>query len=87
MLEDLLDLLKRQPADLRVEEDDQDPADTANSSVEAKRAARSHAFHHGEESGADDDVRAPAGASHEHCSDRPDLHGEEVDAHPGWLSC
>lgn len=83
MLENLLNLLKSQPADLRVEEDNQDPSDAADSGIEAKRAAGSHAFHHGEESGADDDVRAPAGASHEHCSDRPDLHWEEVHAHPG----
>lgn len=82
MLKHLLDLLKRQPADLGVEEDDQDPSDAADSRIEAERAARGHAFHHSKESGADDDVGTPAGASHEHCSDRPDLHGEEVDAHP-----
>lgn len=82
VLEDLLDLLERQTADLGVEEDDEDPADAADGGVEAKGARGRHALHHGQEGAADDDVGAPARARHEHGADRAHLHREEVGAHP-----
>lgn len=61
MLEDLSYFLKRQARHFRVEEVDQDPADTTDGGVEAKRAGRGHALHHGEEGRGDDDVGTPAG--------------------------
>lgn len=55
-LKNLLDLLKRQPRDLRVEENNQNPADAADGGVEAECSRRCHTLHHTQESRRDDDV-------------------------------
>lgn len=59
-LEDLSDCLKRHAFHLRVEENDGEPANKADATVEAKRSAWRHAFQHNEERRRDDNVRAPA---------------------------
>jgi len=50
MLEDFADRLERHPFDVRVEEDDEQPADEADPAVEAESSGGSDAFHHAEES-------------------------------------
>ena len=82
MLEDLLDFLKCQAGNFRVEEVDHNPADTADGGIEAKCAARGHPLHHAEEGGGDNDVAAPAGAGEPHGAHSSDLHREEICAHP-----
>ena len=62
VLEDLADFFKSQPGDFGVEENDEDPADEADGGIESKCAGRCESFHHGKESGGDDDVGSPAGA-------------------------
>lgn len=61
MLEDFSYFFQCQARDFRIEEINQDPADTTDGGVEAKGARRGHAFHHGEEGGRDYDVGTPAG--------------------------
>lgn len=46
MLEDLADRLERHALDVRVEEDDEQPADEADAAVEAEGSRRGDAFHH-----------------------------------------
>lgn len=60
MLEDFADRFQRHAFDIRVEEDDEQPAEEADTAVEAECSGRCDALHHGEESTADDDVGAPA---------------------------
>jgi hypothetical protein len=60
MLKDFADRLQRHALNIRVEEDDKQPAKEANTAVKAKCSRRCDALHHGEESAADDDVGAPA---------------------------
>jgi len=62
VLKDLADRLQRHALDIRVEEDDEQPAEEADTAVETKGSGRCDALHHGEESAADDDVGAPATA-------------------------
>lgn len=52
-------LLESQAGDLRVEEDDEHPTNTADSSIEAERSTGRQGLHHAEERGRDDNVGAP----------------------------
>ena len=61
MLEDFSYFFQCQARHFRIEEVNQDPADATDGGVEAKGAGWSHALHHGEEGGRDDDVGTPAG--------------------------
>jgi len=63
VLEDFADRLQRHALDIRVEEDDEQPAEEADAAVETECSGWCDALHHGEESAADDDVGAPATAS------------------------
>lgn len=49
MLEDLRNFLKIQARNFGVKQNDQNPADTTDSSIETKCTRRSHSFHHGQE--------------------------------------
>jgi hypothetical protein len=49
MLEDFTDRLQRHALDVRVEEDDEQPADEADAAVEAEGSGGGDAFHHAEE--------------------------------------
>jgi len=49
MFEDFTNRLKRHALDIRVEEDNEQPADEADSAVEAEGSGRGDAFHHAEE--------------------------------------
>ena len=60
VLEDLADRLQGHALNIRVEEDDEQPTEEADTAVEAECSGRGDALHHGEESAADDDVGAPA---------------------------
>lgn len=46
MLEDFADRLQRHALDIRVQEDDEEPADKADSTVEAEGSGGGDAFHH-----------------------------------------
>jgi len=63
VLEDFADCLQRHALDIRVEEDDKQPAQEADAAVKAECSGWCDTLHHGKESTADDDVGAPATAS------------------------
>lgn len=63
MPEDFADSFQRHALDIRVEEDDEQPAEEADTTVKAECSGWCDALHHGEESAADDDVGAPATAN------------------------
>ena len=63
MHEDFADSFQRHALDIRVEEDDEQPAEEADTTVKAECSGWCDALHHGEESAADDDVGAPATAN------------------------
>ena len=63
MLEDFTDRFQRHALNIRVEEDDKQPAEEADTAVKAESSGWCDTLHHGEESAADDDVGAPATVS------------------------
>jgi hypothetical protein len=58
--ENLSDSLEWHSLAFWVEEEDEQPAEEANSAVESKGTAWCQSFHHGQERGRDDDVGTPA---------------------------
>ena len=83
VLEDLADVLQRHALDLGEAEDDEQPADEADSGVEAECAGGSDALHHGQEGGRNDDISRPAGNGVQHGADCANLHGDQLSADPG----
>ena len=80
--EDLSDGLKRHTLAFRIAEHDEDPAEEADTTVETKGARGSHAFHHGEEGGRDDDVGRPASDRVEHSAESSYLQRDQLCANP-----
>jgi|SRR5690242_5260739 len=56
VLKDLANVLKGHSLDFREAEDDEEPTDKADTSVETEGAGRSNSLHHSEEGGCDDDI-------------------------------
>jgi hypothetical protein len=75
---DLADVLERHTPDLWKAEDDEHPAEEADSSVEAERARRSDALHHRQEGGCNDDIGGPACDGIQHGADRANLLKKEL---------
>jgi hypothetical protein len=62
VLEDFSDLLEGEAGDFRIEQEDQNPAETADGGVEAECSRWRKAFHHGQKRRRDNDVGTPARA-------------------------
>ena len=63
VLEHFADRLQRHTLNVRVKEDDEQPAEEADSTVETECSGWCDALHHREEGAADDDIGAPATAN------------------------
>jgi hypothetical protein len=70
---DLADVLKRHTPDLREAEDDEQPAEKADTGIEAERTRRRDTLHHSKEGRSDNNVRRPARDGVEHSSNGADL--------------
>ena len=78
VLEDLTDVLERHALDLREAEDDEEPANEADTGVKAEGAGGSDALHHGQEGGGNNDVGGPASHSVQHGADSANFHWNEL---------
>ena len=59
VLKDFADRFQRHALDIRVEEDDEQPAEEADTTVKAECSGWCDTLHHGKEGAADDNVGAP----------------------------
>ena len=67
-----------------IADDDENPSNEANATVEAESSTWRHPFHHTQESRCDDDVRAPACHCVHHCAQRSYFQRDELSANPGY---
>lgn len=76
VLEDLPDVFEGHAPDLWEAEDDEQPSDEADASVESERSRGGDSLHHGEEGRCDDDIGRPACHSVKHRADRSYFMGD-----------